>query len=329
MALFVWTMLAAPTAATAKKYDYPKAKTDNVVDDFHGTKVKDPYRWLEDPDADATMKWVAAENELTHGFIQSEPSRDAIEKRMTKLWNYPKYTLPRKEGDRYFFSKNDGLQNQAVLYMQETLDSDATVVLDPNQLSEDGTVALRNQSYSKDGKYLAYGLSSSGSDWQEIKIRDLDTGKDFPEVINWCKFAGIGWKSDNSGFYYNRFPETGTVPEEDQNNYNRVYWHTLGTDQSQDVLVYEDPANKELGFYPFTTEDGKYLVIYVYHGTDSKNGIYFRKMDSDGEFTKLVEVGEAKFDPIDNVGSKFFFETDLDAPKGRVIAIDVNKVVGI
>ncbi len=323
-AVFLVTALAVPGTVDAKKYTYPEAKKGNVADDFHGTMVKDPYRWLEDPEAEATLKWVAAENKLTQAFIKAEPSREAIEKRLTELWNYPKYSLPTKKGDRYFFTKNDGLQNQSVLYMQESLEGKATVVLDPNELSEDGTAALRVQTYSSDGKFLVYGVTQGGSDWQEIKIRNVDTGKDYPEALEWCKFTGIAWKKDNSGFFYNRLPEPGSVPEEDQNNFVRVYWPQLGTPQSEDKLVYEDNKDKELGFFPYVTDDGKYLGLYVYHGTDPRNGIYIREMESDGEFTKLLAVDEAKFDGIDNVGTTFYFETDLDAPRGRIVAIDLK-----
>ncbi|MDH3215685.1 MAG: prolyl oligopeptidase family serine peptidase [Candidatus Krumholzibacteria bacterium] len=325
--LFVSVTLVtgAPTEAAAKGYDYPKARKADVVDDFHGTKVKDPYRWMEDPEAEETLRWVEEQNKLFQGYIEGVSSREAIEKRLTELWDYPKYSLPAKHGNRYFFTKNDGLQNQSVLYVQESLDGEAKVVLDPNKLSEDGTVALRAQTYSHDGKFLAYGLTQSGSDWQEIHVRDVDTGEDFEDAIEWCKFSGIAWKTDNSGFYYNRLPEPGSVPEEDQSNYSRVYWHTLGTPQSEDKLVYEDPQNKELGFYPFSTDDGKYLVIYVYHGTDDRNGLYIRRMDDEGEFQRLVDVGEAEFNPIDNIGSVFYLGTDLDAPRGRIIAVDIKK----
>jgi prolyl oligopeptidase len=318
------SLLGLPAHA-GTKYTYPEARQADVAEDYHGTMVKDPYRWMEDPDSEETLKWVNAQNELFQGFIKDEASREIIEARITELWNYPKYSLPRKHGDRYFFTKNDGLQNQSVLYVQETLDGETKVVLDPNTLSEDGTVALRAQTYSHDGKFLAYGLTESGSDWQVLKIRNVDSGEDFEDAIKWCKFAGIAWKLDNSGFYYNRLPEPGSVPEEDQANFSRVYWHTLGTAQSEDKLVHEDPKRKELGFYPFSTDDGKYLVIYVYHGTDDRNGLYIREMDSDGEFQTLVEVGEAEYNTIDNIGSTFFINTNLDAPKGRIISIDIEK----
>jgi len=326
VAVFVTSIIlpVGSGVAETRTFKYPPAKKDNVTDDFHGTTVADPYRWLEDAGSPETIAWVDAENVITQEFIQSVPVRDGIEKRLTDIWNYPKYSLPYKHGDRYFFYKNDGLQNQSVLYVQETLTSDPKVVINPNTLSEDGTVAMRSTGFSENGKYLAYGLSESGSDWQKIYVRDIDTGKDFDEVLDWCKFPSLSWKHDHTGFYYNRLPEEGSVPPEDRNNYSKVYWHTLGTPQSEDVLIYEDPENKELGFYPYVTDDGKYLGLGVYHGTDPKNGLYYREIDSDGAFIKIVDIGVAKFDFIDNVGTTFFFNTDLDAPKGRVIAIDCS-----
>lgn len=325
LVLAVATSLLGLPAHAGREYTYPEAKQADVVDDFHGTMVKDPYRWLEDPDGEDTARWVSEQNTLFQSFIASEPSREAIHSRITELWNYPKYSLPQKQGNRYFYTKNDGLQNQSVFYMQESLDGKPRVVLDPNLLSKDGTVAVRGQMYSHDGKLFAYGLTQSGSDWQVLKIRNVDTGEDFEDAIEWCKFAGIAWKMDNSGFYYNRLPEPGSVPAEDQSNFSRVYWHTVGTKQSEDNLVHEDPARKELGFHPVATDDGRYLVMYVYHGTDDRNGLYVRKMVSEGEFQVLVEVGEAEYNLIDNIGSTFFVQTDLDASKGRIISIDVEK----
>ncbi len=325
LVLAIATSLLGLPAHAGREYTYPEAKQADVVDDFHGTMVKDPYRWLEDPDGEETARWVSEQNTLFQGFIAGEPSREAIHSRITELWNYPKYSLPQKHGARYFYTKNDGLQNQFVFYTQESLDGKPRVVLDPNLLSKDGTVAVRGQMYSHDGKLFAYGLTQSGSDWQVLKIRNVDTGEDFEDAIEWCKFAGIAWKMDNSGFYYNRLPEPGSVPAEDQSNFSRVYWHTVGTKQAEDKLVHEDPARKEIGFHPVATDDGRYLVMYVYHGTDDRNGLYVRKMDGEGEFQVLVEVGEAEYNLIDNIGSTFFVQTDLDAPKGRIISIDVEK----
>jgi len=322
---FVLASAALTQGPVAQKYNYPPARVADAVDDYHGTKVPDPYRWMEDPESEETVKWVDAENKLTQELIAGVPSRGPIEERLTKLWNYPRYSLPYKEGDRYFFYKNDGLQNQSVLYMQKNLKSEPVVVIDPNTWSEDGTIALSTTAYSKDGRLLAYGVSERGSDWQKIKVRAIDTKKDFDDVIENCRFASIAWKHDHTGFYYDRYPEEGSVPEEDRNAYNRVYWHTLGTPQVTDVLVYEDPEHKDWGFGPGISDDGKYLFLYVSHGTDPRNGIYYREVESKGDFVKLLPLGEAKYTPIDNIGTVAYFLTDLDAPKGRVIAIDLAK----
>jgi prolyl oligopeptidase len=305
---------------------YPAAKKVDATDDYHGVKVADPYRWLEDSDAEETIAWVEAQNKLTFDYIRSSPAYEKTKARLTELWNYPKYSNPIKKGGRYFFSKNDGLQNQSVVYMQQSLDSEPAVVIDPNKLSEDGTIALSKTSFSEDGKFLAYGLSAGGSDRQEFKIRDIDAETDFEEVIKWCKFSGIAWKHDNSGFYYNRFPEPISVAKEDQNNYNRVYWHKLGTKQSKDILVFEQPEAKELGFWPSITDDGKYLVLHVSHGTDPKNRIYFRKVKSNGPFIKLLDKADANYSLIHNVGSTFYFKTNLEAPRGRIVAIDLKRL---
>ena len=314
---------AITDTAVAKKYKYPEARKADVVENYHGTQVADPYRWMEDPDAEETIEWVTAQNALTTKYVDT-PAREKIEERLTILWNYPRYSLPYKKGDRYFFSKNDGLQNQSVFYMQKSLDSEPVVVIDPNTLSEDGTIALGGRAISKDGSLLAYGLSTSGSDWQEYYVRNIDTGQDYDDHLKWTKFTSIAWKHDNSGFYYNRFPDPGTLPDEDHTKYNQVYWHTLDTPQSEDKHIYGSEEEKALGFSPYISDDGKYLGLHVWLGTDDRNGLYFRKTDSDGDFIKLMEVGEAEFSPIDNIGSEFYFKTNLDAPRARIIKIDLD-----
>jgi len=310
--------------AEAQKLKYPPARMDEVVDDYFGTKVPDPYRWLEDPDSPETQAWVEKENQLTFDYLNSIPAREKIKARLTGLWNYPRYSLPRKKGERYFFFKNDGLQNQSVLYMQETLESDPVVVIDPNKFSPDGTIALRNLAYTQDGTLIAYGISKSGSDWQEIKILNVDSGKEYEEVIEWCRYSGIAWRHDNEGFYYDRYPDSGTVAEEDRINFNKVYWHKLGTPQTEDKLIYERPEEKELGFSPFITEEGKYLLLYVWHGTDEKNRVYYREVESEDLFVRLLDKADASYTFVQNFDTIFYFRTDLDAPRGRVIAINIR-----
>lgn len=314
----------APPELEERVYTYPSARMADIVDDYHGTLVTDPYRWLEDPDAPETKEWVEAENGLTFSYLSAIEVRDTIEGRLTQLWNYPRYSLPRKEGERYFYWKNDGLQNQSVLYVQETLDGESRVLIDPNQLSEDGTVEVSTTAYSEDGTLLAYGLSGGGSDWQKVKILDVSTGEDSPDLLRWCKFTSIAWAHDNTGFYYDRFPEEDTVPEEDRNNYNRVYWHELGAPQSEDTLVYERPDNKELGFSSEITEDGRYHVLHVWHGTDRKNRVYYRELGGTGSFVRLLDEADAGYFFVDNDRSVFYFQTDLAAPRGRIIAIDTE-----
>ncbi|MCP4613599.1 MAG: S9 family peptidase [Planctomycetes bacterium] len=324
---FVWVTFSCGCGKLEVQTDsltYPQAHRDSIVDVYHGTEVPDPYRWLEDADAEETQSWVAKQNELTSDFLSTVPVRRKIETRLKKLMNYPRYSAPYKRGGRYFFRKNDGLQNQSVLYCQKTLDSQPAVVINPNLLSTDGTVALSTTAVSEDGTLLAYAVSRSGSDRQEIKIRTIDSGQDYEETIQWCRFTSVAWKHDSTGFFYNRFPDPNTVPVEDQTNYSRVYWHKLGTPQSHDKLIYERPDNKELGFSPFVTEDGKFLILYVYHGTDPKNRIYYRPVESSGPFVRLLDNADARYDFIGNVDSIFFFNTDLGAPRGRIIAIDIN-----
>jgi prolyl oligopeptidase len=196
-------------------YRYPPARRDDTVDNFHGTPVPDPYRWMEDVASDEAQTWLKAQAAITTPFLEAIPEREGIKARLTALWNFPKYNAPKKRGNRYFYFKNDGLQNQAVLYMQEGLDGEPSVVLDPNTFSSDGTTALTSAAISDDGQYVAYTRSTSGSDSQEIYVYDVDAGKHLDEVLYWGRFINIAWKHDTSGFYYNRYPEQGTVPPED------------------------------------------------------------------------------------------------------------------
>ncbi len=276
------------------------------------------------------------------GVLQALPGRDALLHRLTTLYDYAKYSAPHHKGDRYFFSKNDGLQNQAVLYYQDSLAdlSAPAIVLDPNTLSADGTAALTTVAYSDDGTLLAYGVSQSGSDWQEIRVRDVAAGRDFPETLTWCKFTSVAWlprtaeaeaATVDAGFFYNRLPEPGTVPAGDEALYSRVCWHTLGTPQERDILVYERPDAKELRFSPLVTDDGRYLILYVSHGTATQNRVYYRELDDTereggpSEFVRLLDAEDANYRPVDNDGHVLYFRTDLDAPRGRIIAIDLTQ----
>lgn len=328
--LLVWAALCcgcrqpSPTELQTVELTYPQVHRDSTVDVYHGTQIPDPYRWLEDADSKETQAWVAKQNKLTSDFLAAVPVREKIKTRLRNLLNYPRYSVPYKQGERYFFWKNDGLQNQSVFYIQQTLESKPSVVINPNLLSKDGTIAVSTTAVSEDGTLLAYAISRSGSDRQEVKIRTIDSREDYEETLQWCRFTSIAWKHDNTGFFYNRFPDPNTVSAEDQTNYNRVYWHKLGTPQSQDKLIYERPDNKELGFAPLVTEDGKFLILNVYYGTDPKNRIYYRTIQSPGPFIRLLDDADARYDFVGNVDSVFYFNTDLDAPRGCIIAIDIN-----
>ena len=318
--------LSASDEGSMSRLAYPHAKTVDQIDDYHGVKVADPYRWLEDTDSSDTHAWVEAENKVTFGYLEQIPYRKAIHDRLTKLWNYERFGVPEKQGSRYFYQHNSGLQNQSVLYVAETLSAEPRVLLDPNTLSSDGTVALVGHAVSEDGKLLAYGTSASGSDWMEWRVRDVDSGKDMPDIIKWVKFSGASWTKDGKSFYYSRYdePKQG-APLRDANYFQKLYVHRLGTEQSDDKLVYERPDNKELGFAGQVTDDGHYLVITVWQGTSPKNRLYYKDLTNpNAEVVKLLDAFDAQYQFIDNDGGVLWIKTDLDAPRGKIIAIDTQ-----
>ena len=306
---------------------YPTISKSDQIDNYHGTVVADPYRALEDPDTEETKAWVEAQNQVTFSYLNEIPAREKIKQRLTKLWDYEKYGTPFKEGESYFYFKNDGLQNQSVLYTLPTLESEPRVLLDPNQLSEDGTVALSGIAISENGQLLAYGLSSSGSDWQEWKVRDIATGEDLQDHLQWIKFSGAAWTHDHQGFFYSRYDEPNEKTKlEDVNYYQKLYYHKLGTQQSEDILIYHRSDEKEWGFGGNVTEDGKYLIISIWLGTDSKNLVFYQDLTNlNSEIIELINQFAADYSFIDNDDHIFYFRTDLNAPKGRVIAIDTKK----
>jgi prolyl oligopeptidase len=288
--------------------------------------VPDPYRWLEDLDSERTRAWIEAQNQLTFDYLQRIPARQRLLERLTQLWNYEKYSQPFKEGGRYFYFKNDGLQNQSVLYTQESLEGQARVLLDPNTFSEDGTVALSGIAISRDGRYLAYGLSRSGSDWQEWKVRDIETGEDLPDHLRWIKFSGASWTLDGQGFFYSRYDEPAPGSEYESANYfQKLYYHRLGTPQSEDLLVYHRPDQKEWGFAGGVTEDGDYLIISVWRGTDPKNLLFYKDLrDPSSPVVELIREFQAEYAFVGNDGSRFWLLTDLQAPRRRLVAIDLD-----
>ena len=304
---------------------YPNARIVDQVDVYHGTAVPDPYRYLEDADSDETQAWVAAENEITSAFIGQVEERSAIEARVTQLWDYEKFGLPYKRGSHYFWSHNNGLQNQSVQYVADTLDASPRVLLDPNTLSTDGTVALSGTSVSEDGQYVAYGLADAGSDWQEWHIREVQTGADLPDVVRWIKFSGASWSKDGTGFYYSRYdaPPEGQALQQ-ANHFQKLFFHRLGDEQIADTLVYARPDQPEWGIHGSVTDDGKYLIITVGQGTDRRNGVFYRDLyaGSDSPVVELLAPGDARYDVIDNDGTVFYVRTDKDASRRRVIAID-------
>jgi prolyl oligopeptidase len=306
---------------------YPKAKTVDQVDDYHGVKVADPYRWLEDTDSADTHAWVEVENRLTFGYLDQIPYRGAIRDRMTKLWNYERFTAPAQYGGRYFYQHNNGLQNQNVLLAADSLAAEPRVLLDPNTLSADGTVALGGTAITDDGKLMAYGTAASGSDWQEWHVRDVDSGKDLPDVIQWVKFSGASWTKDGKGFFYSRYdePKKDSAALRDANYFQKLYFHRLGTAQAEDKLVYERPDDKEWMFGGSVSDDGKYLIISITQDTSSKNRLYYKDLTQpDAPVVKLVDEFNAKYTFIENDGPVFWIETDVDAPRGKVIAIDTR-----
>jgi prolyl oligopeptidase len=306
---------------------YPKPVKVEHVDDYHGTLVADPYRWLEDPDSEATKAWVEAENKVSFAYLEAIPARERIKERLTQLWDYEKYGVPFKKGERYFYFKNDGLQNQSVFYTLTTLDGEPTVLLDPNTLSEDGTVALAGLSISEDGKFSAYSLSTSGSDWQEWKVRDVESGQDLADHLKWVKFSGASWTEDSLGFFYSRYDEPkDTTKLQEANYFQKLFYHRLGTNQSEDVLVYERPDEKEWGFDGSVTEDGNYLIISVWKGSDSKNLLFYKDLSTaNAPVVELINTFESNYSLIEHEDTLFWLQTDLDAPRGRVIAIDINQ----
>ena len=306
---------------------YPETKKVGQVDDYHGTKVADPYRWLEDDHSAETKAWVEAQNKVTFKYLAAIPERERIRKRLTQLWNFERYGVPFREGGRYFITKNDGLQNQSVLYTLTSIEAEPKVLLDPNKLSADGTVALGGYSVSENGALLAYGTSSAGSDWQEWKVREIATGRDLPDEIKWVKSSAASWAKDGRGFFYSRYD----APDETNqfkgvNYFHKLYFHRLGTAQREDQLIYHRPDQKEWGFSGSVTDDGRYLGIMVWQGTDTRNRFFYKDLQAaDSPVVELLNEFDADYTFIDNVGPLFYFRTDWNSPRGKILAIDVTK----
>jgi prolyl oligopeptidase len=287
--------------------------------------VADPYRWLEDTESDETRVWIESQNRITFEFLETIPERQSLRQRLTELWDYPKAWAPLRRGGRYFQLRNSGLQNQDVLYVLESLDAEPRPLLDPNTLSEDGTVALTAWEVSEDGRWLAYATSTGGSDWLTWRVREVETGLDLVDCIEWSKFSPASWLPDGSGFYYARYdaPPSGQVYQ-DANYYHKVYFHRLGTSQDADLLVYQRSDQKEWGFTPLVSEDGRYLILTVWAGTDVRNRLFYQDRESGGNIVELIAELEAAYEFIGNDGPVFYLRTNLDAPRGKLIAVDVR-----
>ncbi len=319
--LLVPALLAA---AGRTRLEYPKTRTVEQVDDYFGTKVRDPYRWLEDDDSAETKAWVEAQNQLTFSYLGEIPERKPIEKRLTELWDFERYGLPSKEGPWYVYSRNSGLQNQAVLFRASGLEAAPEPLLDPNTLSKDGTVALGSASFSDDGRLMAWSSAAAGSDWIEWHVREVATGRDLPDHVLWSKFSDAGWKKDGSGFYYSRYaaPQEGDVLTA-VNKYQKVYFHRIGATQDQDVLVHQQPDQPDWGFAADVTEDGRFLLVYQNEGTDPRNRISVQDLlDPKGSLERFLDAFDADYRVVGNDGDVFYVRTDKDAPRYRLVAID-------
>ncbi len=308
--------------------NYPETRKADQVDDYHGTAVADPYRWLEDDNSTETQAWVAAQNQVTFDYLAQIPYRSQLKQRLQELYNYPKYGIPSRSGDYYLWSKNDGLQNQSVLYVQKGLTDTPRVLIDPNQLSADGTVRLMTGEPSRDGRYLAYYLSSGGSDWQEGRVLEMETGVVLEDHLKWLKVTGLAWFGD--GFFYSRYDE----PEDghdlsSRNEGHKVYYHRLGTAQSDDRLIFEDQAHPQRFHTLETTEDERFAILTVSERGQGKDGnaLFFRDLSaSESGFVPIVaEVGNDSFQVIDNIGDRFLIMTNHGAPNGRVALYDPHQ----
>jgi len=335
-ALLLLAFLARPPLAQAQSAAAaapapPPTRASEQVDDYHGRQVADPFRWLEDTDAPETAAWVSAQNAVTFAYLAAIPEREAIRKRLTQLWNYERYSTPFRRAGRYFYFRNDGLQSQSVLYTQPALDAPPAVLLDPNTMSADGTVALSMTAVSHDGRYLAYGTSASGSDWQEFRVRAVADGEDLDDHLRWIKFSGASWTRDGKGFFYSRYPEPRNAALTESNRNQTLYYHRIGTPQSEDVLAFAQPDRPERGVGAQVTDDGRYAILGIWQGSATKNGLYVMDLADSAKprvgapVVRLLDGFDAQYSFLGNDGPVLYVQTDLDAPRGRIVAIDLRR----
>ena len=322
-------LIALPVLAAEGEIDYPKTERVEHVDDYHGTSVPDTYRWLEDDvrESEAVATWVDSQNDVTFAYLQDLDGRDRIRERLESLWNFEKYTAPFETGGRYYFRKNDGLQNQFVLYTQTSLDDEPRILIDPNGWSGDGTVALSGVAPSPDGRHIAYGIQDGGSDWRTWRVMEIESGKVLDEELEWIKFSGVDWSRDGKGFFYGRYPRPEEGEEFQSLNMNmKVYYHRIGTTQADDVLVFEQPEHPEWGYGVEVTDDGRYLVLTVWKGTDARYRVYVKDLEAEnGVSTALIDNFDHEYSFVGNEGSEFFFMSNLEAGRRRILAIDLEQ----
>lgn len=316
-----WVLLMGQTFA--QDIDYPESRKTDIQDNYFGTVVYDPYRWLEDDKSEETGAWVVAQNEVTEEYFSNIPYRQRIHDRLTQLWNYARYSVPFNEGNYYFFFKNDGIQNQSILYIQDSLNGKPRVFLDPNSLSPDGTTALGSYAVSRDGKYFAYALAKAGSDWNEIYVIETATGNQLQDKLEWVKFSAISWKG--SGFYYSRYDKpSGGSELSSRNEYHKVYYHKLGEPQTSDELIYSSNEYPLRNYGGYTTEDEKYLIINESEST-SGNALYIMDLEKGSDFVKIAEGFKYEYNIIHNEGNTLYLLTNDNAPCNKVVAVSLDK----
>jgi prolyl oligopeptidase len=314
-------------APTMNRLTYPTTKTVNQIDDYHGVKVSDPYRWLEDLDSSDTHAWIEAQNKVTFAYLGQITGRERIRQRLSEIWNYERFSPPEKYGEHYFYTHNDGLQNQAVLYVVDSLEAAPRVLLDPNTLSTDGTVALKSYAINEEGTRVAYGVSSGGSDWEEWRVLDVDSRKNTDDVLKWVKFSAVSWRRDGTGFYYSRYDEPRGNALKTANKFQKLYFHRLGEKQSDDQLIYERKDQPEWMFAGQVSDDGRYLVISVARSTEPKNLVLYldlAKKHAEANVETLIGEWNASYQFVGNSKDKFYFLTDDGAPRYRIIATDLK-----